>query len=117
MTATALTLLPMSLACAGGSTDTGSHILNGQVNLNASVSALNSSVYSVKGDVAGQSAAGGNAIDITTMNDTSVVNNQYSKSTTIDSTVNAGVGNIGGSVAGSSSAIGNNAQIIHYSTQ
>ena len=56
---------------------TGSNILNGQVNFNASVSTLNTSVYNTGGDVVGQSVAGGNAVDITTMNDTTVNNNQY----------------------------------------
>lgn len=110
--ATAMTILPLSLACAAGSTDTtGSNILNGQVNFNASVSTLNTSAYSMGGDVVGQSVAGGNAVDITTMNDTHVTNNQYNKSTTIDSTINAGVGNIGGSVGFSSQAVCNSAGV------
>jgi hypothetical protein len=81
------------------------------VNFNAAVSTLNTSAYSIKGDVAGQSVAGGNAIDITTMNDTTVTNSQYNKSTTIDSTINAGVGNIGGSVGYTSQSVCNSAGI------
>lgn len=112
ITATAVTILTLSSACAGESTDTtGSNILNGQVNLNAAVSTLSASVYNVQGDVVGQSVAGGNAVDITTMNDTTVNNSQYSKSTTIDSTINAGVGNINGSVGYTSQSACNSAGI------
>ena len=109
--ATALTILPLSLACAAGSNEGGSRILNGQVNFNATVSTLNTQTYSVNGDVAGQSVAGGNAVDITTMNDTHVVSTQYNKSMTIDSTINAGVGNVGGSVGYSSQAVCNSAGV------
>jgi hypothetical protein len=109
--ATALTILPLSLACAAGSSEGGSRILNGQVNFNATVSTLNTQTYSVNGDVAGQSVAGGNAVDITTMNDTHVVSTQYNKSMTIDSTINAGVGNVGGSVGYSSQAVCNSAGV------
>lgn len=103
-------LIP-NLACAAGSTDTGSQILNGQVNFNASVSQLNTTAYGIHGDVTGQSVAGGNAIDITTMNDTHVINNQYNKSTTIDSAINTKVGDVGGSVGYSSQAICNSAGV------
>ncbi len=109
--ATALTILPLSLACAAGSTSGGSQILNGQVNFNASVSALNTQTYGIGGDVVGQSVAGGNAVDITTMNDTHVVSNQYSQKVEINSTINAGVGNVGGSVGYTSQATCNSAGI------
>ncbi len=46
-TATALTILPLSLACAAGSTSGGSQILNGQVNFNATVSTLNTQTYDI----------------------------------------------------------------------
>ena len=45
------------------------------------------------------------------MNDTHVVNNQYNKSMTIDSTINAGVGNVGGSVGYTSQAVCNSAGV------
>lgn len=111
---TALTILPLTIACAAGSTDptqAGSRILNGQVNFNASVSTLNTTVHGVHGDVAGQSVAGGNVIDITTMNDTNVINNQYNKSVTIDSTINGRVGDVGGSVGYTSQAVCNSAGV------
>lgn len=105
-------MLPLSLACAAGSTDpTGSRILNGQVNLNASVSTLNTSVWGVHGDVAGQSVAGGNVVDIITMNDTTVANDQFNKSVTIDSTINAHGDDIGGSVGYTSQAVCNSADV------
>lgn len=81
------------------------------MNFNASVSTLNTTVHGVHGDVAGQSVAGGNVIDITTMNDTHVINNQYNKSVTIDSTINARIGDIGGSVGYTSQAVCNSAGV------
>lgn len=111
---TALTILPLTLACAGGSTDHtqgGSQILNGQVNFNAAVSALNSNVSGIHGDVAGKSVAGGNVVDITTMNDTHVTNEQYNKSVTIDSTINGHVSDIGGSVGYTSQTVCNSAGV------
>lgn len=107
-------ILPLNLACAEGSnnqTPIGSQILNGQVNFNASVSTLNTQVNGVHGDVAGQSVAGGNAIDITTMNDTHVINNQYNKSVTIDSTINGYVTDVGGSVGYTSQSVCNSAGV------
>lgn len=105
-------ILPLNLACAAESTDpTGSRILNGQVNFNATVSTLNTTVQGVHGDVAGQSVAAGNVIDITTFNDTTVYNDQYNKSTTIDSTINARVGDVGGSVGYTSQAVCNSAGV------
>ena len=68
-------------------------------------------MHGVHGDVAGQSVAGGNAIDITTMNDTHVVNNQYNKSTTIASTINARIGDVGGSVGYTSQSVCNSAGV------
>ena len=54
----------------------GSHILNNQINLQNNWSNLNSTVDTVGGNVVGQSAAAGNLIDITTMNNTRVQNSQ-----------------------------------------
>ena len=60
----------------------------------------------------GQSVAGGN---VSRHHDDErhdhVINNQYNKSTTIDSTINAGVGNIGGSVGYTSQAVCNSAGV------
>lgn len=81
------------------------------MNLNASVSTLNTTVQWAKGDVAGQSVAGGNVVDIITMNDTTVANEQFNKSVTIDSTINARAGDIGGSAGYTSQAVCNSADV------
>jgi len=79
---TALAILPLSLACAGGSTDE-SDIVNGQITFSDSISHVNVDVGNVRGDVSGQSVAGGNSLDVTTMNDTTVTNDQYTQSGSI----------------------------------
>jgi len=53
-----------------------SYILNNQINLQHNWSTLNVKVDTVGGDVVTQGAAGGNLIDIITMNDTIVNNSQ-----------------------------------------
>jgi hypothetical protein len=102
--------LPLNLAFADASTS-GSDILNGQVNFNVAVSKLNTNVDGVSGDAGGQSIAGGNVVDITTMNDTNVNNEQYNSSATISSTLNANVANVGGSVGYQSQAVCNSASV------
>lgn len=81
------------------------------MNLNASVSTLNTTAWGVHGDVAGQSVAGGNVVDIITMNDTTVANDQFNKSVTIDSTINAQGDEIGGSVGYTSRSVCNSADV------
>ncbi len=61
------------------------------------------------GNVAGQAVAGGNAVDITTMNNTEVTNNQYVTSVDISSNLNAKVHNTGGTVSLTSQAVCNTA--------
>ena len=90
----------------------GSLILNNQVNLQTNWSALNGSVDTVGGDVVVQGNAGGNLVDVTTMNDTRVFNNQYvSSNATIGSTVAVDVTNVWGSVGISNQAICNGASV------
>ena len=101
----------LSPAFAGNSTDTGSVILNGQVNFNVEVSKLNVDVQDVGGDAVGQSVAGGNVVDITTMQDTKVNNQQYSKSAYIGSELNANVNDVSGSVGYVSQAVCNAADV------
>ncbi len=110
---TALAILPLSQACAGGSTDgqTGSVILNGQVDLHTSISTLNTTVDSTGSDVGVQSTAAGNAVDITTMNDTHVQNNQYTSSVDISSDEGARITNVDGNVSATSQAFCNSAQV------
>ena len=82
---------------AGGGV--GSQIQNSQVNLQTNWSNLNGSIDTVAGDAAVQGAAGGNMMDITTMNNTAVNSSQIvGTGASIGSDVNVGINNIGGSV-------------------
>ncbi len=100
--------LPLSQAFAGSST---SEILNGQVDFHVDHTNLNLNVMDAAGNVSGQSVAGGNAVDITTMNNTNVTNNQYVSSVSISSDLNANVKNTGGTVDLSSQAVCNSAGV------
>jgi hypothetical protein len=111
MATATLTLLTAS-AYADSSNDGGvSNILNGQVNLNNQTATLNLDSKNVQGTLTGGAVAGGNAIDITTMNNTNVSNNQYVSTQNIDSDVYANVKNVGGDVGLSSQAVCNSASI------
>src|SRR6185312_4482454 len=97
--ATAMVTLSASLACAGG-TSSGSIIINGQIDLQSQFSNLTGNVDAVRGDAVVQSAAAGNLIDITTMNNTRVQNSQIvGPNAAIGTNVIANVSNIGGSTA------------------
>ena len=58
-----------------------------------------------------QSVAAGNVVDITTMNDTHVTNNQYVSSVDISSDLGARVTNVGGDVAIQGQAVCNSASV------
>lgn len=107
---TALAILPLSLACAGGSTDE-SNIVNGQVTFSNSISHVNVDVGNVWGDVSGQSVAGGNSLDVTTMNDTTVTSEQYTQSGAIAADLNGNARAIGGDVDFSAQAFCNSASV------
>ena len=78
---------------------TGSQIQNNQINLQTNWSNLNASVDTVGGDVVAQGTAAGNMVDVTTMNDTRVSNNQIvGPNATIGSNVALDVNNAWGSV-------------------
>ena len=112
ITATAMLTLMTASAFADSSNDGGvSNILNGQVNLNNQTATLNLDTDSVQGNISGAAVAGGNAIDITTMNNTNVINNQYTSTQNIDSDVYANVKNVGGDVGLSSQAVCNSASV------
>ena len=112
ITATAMLTLMTASAFADSSNDGGvSNILNGQVNLNNQTATLNLDTDSVQGNISGAAVAGGNAIDITTMNNTNVINNQYTSTQNIDSDVYANVTNVGGSTSLTSQAVCNSASI------
>jgi hypothetical protein len=92
-------------AVAGG---VGSQIQNSQVNLQTNWSNLNGNVDTVAGDVAVQGAAGGNLMDITTMNNTMVNNSQIVGSgASIGSDITSTINNVGGSVGVQNQALCN----------
>ncbi|HEV2562510.1 MAG TPA: hypothetical protein VGT78_10250 [Rhizomicrobium sp.] len=103
-------ILP-SLAFAADSTSTGSNILNGQVDFNISLSKVNVDVQNAGGNAVGQSVAASNVLDVTTMQDTSVNNQQYSSSSLIESDLNAHASNIGGSAQYTSQSVCNSANV------
>ncbi len=90
----------------------GSQIINNQINLQNNWSNLNVSVDTVGGDVVAQGAAAGNLIDITTMNNTRVNNNQIvGPDATIGSNINMDVNNVWGSVGIQNQVICNGASV------
>lgn len=107
---TALAILPLSLAYADGSTDQ-SDIVNGQINFSDSISHVNVDVGNVWGDVNAQSVAGGNSLDVTTMNDTNLTNNQYTQAGAIAADLNANARQVSGDVDLSAQAFCNNASV------
>lgn len=102
------------MAFAGDSTNSGapqSNILNGQIDLHVANSTLDANVNGAVGNVSAVAATGGNAVDITTMQNTNVQNNQYVTSVDISSNINANVQNVGGEVGLQSQAVCNSASI------
>ncbi len=117
--ASVLATLSGTCAYAGGSeygtwNDTsffngaGSQTKNNQVTLQTQWSNLNGSIDTVAGDAVVMGAAGGNLMDITTMNDTAVDSSQYvGFSAAIGSNIGATINNIGGSVGIQNQAVCN----------
>ena len=90
----------------------GSQIINGQINLQNNWSNMNGSVDTVGGNFVAQGSAGGNKIDIMTMNNTSVLNGQYvGPNANIGSNMNLDVNNIWGSVGISNQVMCNSASV------
>ena len=109
-----MTILMGTSAFADDSTNpvlNGSVILNSQTQLHTVESNVNTEVMSVGGDVAAQAVAGGNSVDITTMQDTNVTNSQYTSSVDIGSSLSANVKDVAGEVTLSSQAFCNNASV------
>jgi hypothetical protein len=102
--------LMLSPAFADSSSD-GSQILNGQVSLHTSISTLQTVIDNVGQGVGVQSVAAGNVLDVTTMNDTHVNNNQYVSTVDISSDLGARVTNVGGDVGIQNQAVCNSASI------
>ncbi len=98
-------------AFAGNTSDTGSQILNGQIALHTSISTLQTVIDNVGQDVGVQSVAAGNVLDVTTMNDTHVSNDQYTSTVDISSDLGARVTNVGGDVGITGQAVCNSAGI------
>jgi len=90
----------------------GSNILNNQINLQTNWSNLTGVVDTVGGDVVAQGSAAGNMIDITTMNNTRVQNNQIVGSgATIGSNVSLDANNVWGSVGVQNQVLCNGASV------
>jgi hypothetical protein len=107
---TALLTLSPSLACAQSSND-GSIVLNGQVDLQQSSSRVNTTVTNTAGNVSGSSASVGNNLEVVTMNDANVTNSQYVGQVSIAADQNATVKNANGTVTLQSQAICNAADV------
>lgn len=105
--ATAFIALSATAAVADGS-----QIMNGQINLQTNWSNLNGNFNTVGGDAVAQGTAAGNMVDITTMNDTRVLNNQVvGPQATIGSNVNVDATNVWGSVGIQNQVVCNGASV------
>lgn len=72
---------------------------------------MNTNIANIAGNVTGTSAAVGNNLQVVTMNDSNVTNNQYTTSVSISADQNATVANTGGTVDLQSQAICNAADV------
>mgnify|MGYP001554099355 CR=1 FL=1 len=125
LAASALIALSATAAFAGGagsdqygtwndssSQGSGSQILNNQINLQNNWSNLTGVVDTVGGDVVAQGSAAGNMIDVTTMNNTRVQNNQIvGAGATIGSNVTLDANNVWGSVGVQNQVLCNGASV------
>jgi hypothetical protein len=121
--ASALATLSATCAFAGGSEfgswndgamagGIGSQISTNQLNTQTNWSNLNGNIDTVAGDAVMQGAAGGNLMDITTMNNTRVDNSQIvGPGAAIGSNVVANINNIGGSVGIQNQALCNGVSV------
>ncbi len=90
----------------------GSQILNNQINLQNNWSTIKGSADTVGGDVVAQGSAGGNLIDITTMNNTRVFNSQIvGPNANIGSNINLDTNNVWGSVGIQNQVLCNGASV------
>jgi hypothetical protein len=97
---------------APNSSQGGSQIVNGQTTLNTQWSNIGGNVEAVGGDAAIQGAAAGNLVDIMTMNNTNVLNNQIvGSNAAIGSDVNTNFNNIMGSVGIQNQVVCNGASV------
>jgi len=90
----------------------GSNILNTQINLQNNWSNLNVTAHTIGGDAVAQGAAAGNLIDITTMNNTRVTNDQtVGAGAAIGSNINMNVDKVWGSVGIQNQVVCNGASV------
>jgi hypothetical protein len=108
-----MTILMGTSAFADDSTSplNGSVILNNQTQLHTVVSNVTTEAMNINGDFAAQSVAGGNSVDITTMQDTDVTNSQYASSIDIGASLSANVKNVAGDATLAAQAFCNNASV------
>ena len=112
ITGTALTILPLSLAFADGSTNgNGSNVLNGQIDFQVTSSNLNTNVATVTGNVSNASSAVGNNLEVVTLDNTHVTNDQYVSGVSISADQTANVNAVSGTVNLQSQAICNAADV------
>ena len=121
--ATALATLSATCAYAGGAQygswndgamagGIGSQINTNQVNLQTNWSNMTGNIDTVAGDAVMQGAAGGNLMDITTMNNTMVNNSQIvGPGASIGSNIVGNINNIGGSVGIQNQAVCNGVSV------
>ncbi len=121
--ATALATLSATCAYAGGAEygswndgamagGIGSQINTNQVNLQTNWSNMTGNIDTVAGDAVMQGAAGGNLMDITTMNNTMVNNSQIvGPGASIGSNIVGNINNIGGSVGIQNQAVCNGVSV------
>jgi hypothetical protein len=98
-------------AFADNTSNAGSQILNGQIALHTSISTLQTVIGNVGESVGVQSVAAGNVLDVTTMNDTHVSNDQYTSTIDISSDLGARVTDVGGDVGITGQAVCNSAGV------
>ncbi len=96
----------------GGGAQSGSTIINGQVNLQTNWSNLSGSIDTTGGNATVTGAAAGNLVDITTMNNTRVNNSQVvGPGAAIGSNVNVDVNNVWGNAAVGNQVVCNGASV------
>ena len=112
MTATAIPAFAQEYGTWNDNGAIGSLVVNDQVNLQTNWSNMSGVVDTVGGDVVAQGAAAGNIVDVITMDNTRVFNNQIVGSdATIGSNVALDANNVWGSVGVSNSSLCNGASV------
>ncbi|MES2473929.1 MAG: hypothetical protein V4601_13940 [Pseudomonadota bacterium] len=112
MTATAIPAFAQDYGTWNDNGAIGSLVVNDQVNLQTNWSNLSGVVDTVGGDVVAQGAAAGNIVDVITMDNTRVFNNQIvSSQATIGSNVSLDANNVWGSVGVNNTSLCNGASV------